>query len=195
MALTESQILANEMERVRPKIPTLFDRDAVYYATIEKRDVEKISARDMRVPLELRPGGRFGHFDPDGGDMGLGDGPTFDKAIVNTVHLKHAIQWTKKAEWATDDTRKAVLNTFHYLLSKSMSEFRRQVDSLCMTDGTGTIGTVTSVTTTGGKDTLTLTTDGFGARLMRFGQFVSAYNSALTTRRTYSGAATVNGEG
>lgn len=184
MALNEAQVLANELERVTPKVPTLFDRDATFYSTIEKRPVEKVSARDMRVPLEIRPGGNFGHFDPDGGDLGLGDGPTFDKAVVPTVHLRHAVQWTKKAEWATDDARKAVLNTFRHLLAKSMSEFRRHVDSLCMTAGDGVVGTINTVANAGGTDTYTCDSDGFGVRLLRFGQTINVYNSTLTTNRT-----------
>src|SRR5687767_126400 len=82
-ALTESQVLANELEAVDKRVPALFDRDATFFADVEKRPTEKVSNRDMRVPLELRPGGRFGHFDPDGGDMGRGDGPSFNKTLVS----------------------------------------------------------------------------------------------------------------
>jgi hypothetical protein len=184
MALQEAQVLANELERVNPKVPTLFDREATWFSTIEKRPVEKVSARDMRVPLEIRPGGNFGHFDPDGGDLGLGDGPSFDKALVPTVHLRHGVQWTKKAEWATDDARKAVLNTFRHLLAKSMAEFRRHVDSLCMTGGDGVVGTISNVATAAGVDTYTLDSDGFGARLLRYGQTINVYNAALGANRT-----------
>lgn len=184
--LTESQILANEMERVQPRLATLFDRDATFYSTIDKVAAEPVSARDMRVPLELRPGGLFGHYDPDGGDLGLGDGPTFDKGTVPIAHIKFGVQWTKKAEWATDDARKAVLNTFRHLMGKSMAEFRRYVDSLCMTDGTGTLGVISAVTvnTPAGFDTITLGTDGYGARLLRFGQPINIYSSTLATNRT-----------
>lgn len=184
MALQEAQVLANELERVSPKVPTLFDREATWYSTVEKRPTEKVSARDMRIPLEIRPGGNFGHFDPDGGDLGLGDGPSFDKAVVSTVHLRHGVEWTKKAEWATDDARKAVLNTFRHLLAKSMAEFRRHVDSLCMTGGDGVVGTISAVANAGGFDTYTLATDGFGARLLRYGQTINVYNAALSTNRT-----------
>src|SRR5687768_8239488 len=151
------------MERVQPKLATLFDRDATFFATIEKRPAEKVSNRDMRVPLELRPGGNFGHFDPDGGDLGLGDGPTFDKGTIPVAHIRLAIQWTKKSEWATDDARKAVLNTFRHLMAKSMAEFRRHCDSLCMTAGDGVLGTISAVATNtpAGFDTLTLNSDGF----------------------------------
>jgi hypothetical protein len=184
MALTETGVAALELERVSDKVPALFDRDATFYSMIEKRQVEKVSNRDMRVPLELRPGGNFGHYDPDGGDLGTAGGPSFDKAVINTVHLKHGIQWTKKAEWATDDTRKAVLNTVRHLLAKGMSEFRRNVDSLCMTSGTGILATITSVSTAAGVDTYTLTTDGFGARLLRYGMPIAVMDATLATNRT-----------
>lgn len=190
MALTETQVVANELERVEPTVPTLFDRDSVFYANIEKRAVEKVSNRDMRVPLEIRPGGLFGHFDPAGGDLGRGEGPSFEKAVVSTVHLKHAVEWQKKAEWATDDARKSVLNTFRHLLAKSMSEFRRHVDSLMMTSGNGVVGTISAVSNAGGFDTYTLATDGFGARLVRYGQKVNVYLANLSGLRHASGAET-----
>ncbi len=190
MALSEAQVVANEMERVRPNVPILFDFDDTFYSTIEKRDVEKISARDMRTPLEVYPGGRYGGFASDGGDLGRGSGPTFDKAVISTVDQRHAVEWTKKADWATDDARKAVVQTFRHLLAKAMKEFRRNVDSSAMTDGTGVFATVSAVSTSGGKDTVTCNAagDGFGVRLLRFDHTYSVYNSTLTTRRVFTGA-------
>jgi len=184
--LTESQVIANEIEKVDPKLTTLFDRDATFFSTIEKRPVEVISNRDMRLPLEIRPGGNFGHFDPDGGDLGLGDGPTFEKALISAAYVRLAIQWTKKSEWVTDDSRKAVLKTFSHLMAQSMKEFRRHNDSLCMTAGDGVLGVISAVTvnTPAGFDTITLDTDGYGARLLRDGLTINVYSSALTTNRT-----------
>lgn len=187
--LTEAQVLATEIEVVDKKLPTLFERDDTFYSTIDKAgNVTPVSARDLRVPLEIRPGGNFSHFDPDGGDLGLGDGPTFDKAVVPVVHLKIGIQWTKKSEWATDDDRKAVVNTFRHLMATSMAEFRRDVDSLCMTDGTGVLATIGSVTinTPAGSDTIVCNAagDGYGARLLRYGQTINVYDTTLGTNRT-----------
>lgn len=183
----EAQVIGAELERVLPKVPTLFDRDDTFYSTIEKRPVEVVSSRDMRVPLEIRPGGKFGYFDPDGGDLGRGDMPTFDKAIVNTVSMKHAVEFTAKSMWSTDSTRKAVINTFKSNLASAMKEFRRNVDSQCMTDGTGVIGTITSVSTSGGTDTYTLSTDGFRAKLIRYGMNLNVFNAGLTICRTSGG--------
>jgi hypothetical protein len=184
MAQTEAQVVGLELERVLPKVPTLFDREGLFYAAIEKRPVEVVSNRDMRVPLEIRPGGNSGHFDPDGGDLGRGDAPVYDKATVPPVFLKHGVEVTTLSAWATDDRRKAVLNSFRQTLAKSMAEFRRFVDSLCMTAGNGVLGTISNVSNAASVDTYTLGTDGFGARLLRYGQTINVYNAALSTNRT-----------
>lgn len=182
--VNENAVLAAQMEKVQPVMDQLYDVDDVFYSEIEKSEVVRISGRDMRVPMKMRPGGYFGHFNPDGGDLGRGAGPQFDKAVLNTVHLRYACEWTKKAEWETDDTRKAVINAFKTLMADAMPEFRRNSDSLCMTAGNGVLGTVSGVSSAGGVDTVTLGTDGFGARLLRFGLKVNIYDATLTTQRT-----------
>ena len=189
MAMTAIQVVGTELEKIddRGAIPVLFEREDTFYSFIEKRPVQVVSERDMRIPLELRPGGKFGHFDSDGGDLGRGEGPVFDKAIINTVNLKHGVEWTKRAEWATDDRRKAVVNTLRHLLATSMAEFRRNVDSLSMQGGDGVLGTIGAFSSAGGTTTATLNVDGFGARLLRYGQNINVYNSTLTTNRTVAG--------
>lgn len=183
MALTEAQVTALELERVIPKVRVLFERDDKFYANIKKQAVEKISNRQMRVPLELRPGGSFQYFDADGGDLGRGGGPTFEKAVLTSVFMSENIEYTKLAQWATDDERKAIVSTVRRLTATALDELRRQLDAQMMQDGSGTIGTITTVSTAGGVDTYTCTTDGFGVRLMRFGQTVQVFDSTLTTLR------------
>jgi hypothetical protein len=183
MAVTESQVAALELEKVIPKVRVLFERDDKFYANIKKRDVEKISHRQMRVPLELRPGGSFQYFNPDGGDLGRGGGPTFDKAVLNCVFLSENIEYTKLTQWATDDARKAVVNSVRRLTATALDEMRRQLDSQMMQTGDGVIGTVTTDTPAGGSNVITLTTDGFGARLMRYDQTVQVWDAALAVNR------------
>lgn len=183
MAVVESQVAALELERVVPKIRVLFERDDKFYANIKKRDVEKISHRQMRISLEMRPGGAFGYFDPNGGDLGRGGGPTFDKAVLNSVFLNEAIEYTKLTQWATDDARKAIVNSVRRLTATALDEMRRQLDSQMMQTGDGVIGVVTTDTPAGGSNVITLTTDGFGARLVRFGQTVQIWDAALAVKR------------
>ena len=188
MAVAEAQVAALELERVIPKIRVLFERDDKFYANIKKRDVEKISNRQMRVPLELRPGGNFQYFNADGGDLGRGGGPTFDKATLNCVFASENIEYTKLTQWSTDDDRKAVTNAVRRLTATALDELRRQLDAQMMQPGNGVIGTVTSDTPAGGSNVISLATDGFGARLMRYGQVVQVFDSTLATNR---GSATI----
>lgn len=187
MAGSETQIVGTELERVLPKVPVLFDRDDTFYSTLEKRDVEVISSRDMRIPLEMSPQSKFGYVDIDGGDLGRGDIPQFDKAVINSVSIAQKIELTAKTIWSSDSNRKAVINQFRYNLATSMKEFRRNTDAQCMEDGTGALGTITSITTSGGSSTYTLTTDGFRAKLIRQGMNLNIFNSALTICRTAGG--------
>jgi hypothetical protein len=183
MAVVESQVAALELEKVISKVRVLFERDDKFYAHIKKRDVEKISHRQMRVPLELRPGGSFQYFNPDGGDLGRGGGPTFDKAVLNCVFLSENIEYTKLTQWATDDARKAIVNSVRRLTATALDEMRRQLDSQLMQAGDGVLGVVTTDTPAGGANVITLTTDGFGARLVRYGQTVQIFDTTLATKR------------
>jgi hypothetical protein len=183
MAVVESQVAGLELERVIPKVRVLFERDDKFYANIKKRDVEKISNRQMRVPLELRPGGSFQYFNADGGDLGRGGGPTFDKAVLTSVFVSENIEYTKLTEWATDDERKAVTNGVRRLTATALDELRRQLDAQMMQAGDGVIGVISAVSTAGGVDTYTLGTDGFGARLVRYGQTVQVFDTALGVLR------------
>jgi hypothetical protein len=183
LAVVEAQVAALELERVIPKIRVLFERDDKFYANIKKRDVEKVSNRQMRVPLELRPGGSFGYFNPDGSDLGRGGGPTFDKAVLTCVFVSENIEYTKLTQWSTDDERKAITNGVRRLTASALDELRRQLDAQMMQDGSGTVGVISAVSTTGGVDTYTLGTDGFGARLVRFGQTIQVFDTTLGTLR------------
>lgn len=183
MAVVESQVSALELEKVIPKIRTLFERDDKFYANIKKRDVEVISNRQMRVPLELRPGGSFQYFDPNGGDLGRGGGPTWDKAVLNSVFVSENIEYTKLTQWSTNNDRKAITNAVKRLTATALDELRRQLDSQMMQAGNGVVGTIGAVSTASGVDTYTLDSDGFGARLVRFGQVVQVFDTTLATLR------------
>jgi hypothetical protein len=181
--VTEISVAGTELEKVLTKVTTVFEREDKFYSSIKKRNVEKISNRQMRVPLELRPGGTFGYFNPNGGDLGRGGGPQFDKAVLNSVFTKIGIEYTKLTQWATDDARKAVINGVRRLTASAIVELRRQLDAQLQQPGTGVIGTIGVVTTAAGVDTYTLHSDGHGVRLVRFGQTVQVFDSTLATNR------------
>jgi len=181
-AVIESVVAGTELEKVLPKVTTIFESDDAFFGNIHKRDVESVSYREMRVPLELRPGGRFAYWNPDGGDMGRGGGPTWDKAVLRPVFLLEAIEYTKLTQYATDDRRKAVINAVRKMTAGATVEMRKQLDSQLMQAGTGQIGTISSVSTSGGVDTYVLT-QAFGANLMRYDQVVQVYDATMATLR------------
>ncbi|WP_230684357.1 hypothetical protein, partial [Streptococcus pneumoniae] len=82
-------------------------------------------------------------FDANGGDLGRGGGPTWDKAVLSSVFMAEAIEYTKLVQWGTDDSRKAVQNAVRRLVATALDELRRQLDSQLMQTGTGVIGTIT----------------------------------------------------
>lgn len=180
-AVNNADVVALELERVIPKIRELYETDAFFYGNIKKQDVEKISNRQMRVPLEIAPGGNFQYFNADGGDLGRGSGPTWDKAVLSCVFMSENIEYTKLAEWGTDDSRKAIVQATRRLIARAMLELQRQLDAQLQQDGSGAIGTIGAASTSGGVDTYVCDTDGFGVRLMRQQQVVQVYDSSLTT--------------
>jgi hypothetical protein len=180
MAVVEPNVVALELEKVVSDVQTLFDYDDRFFTNIKKKNVEKISYRQMRVPLALRPGGSFGYFNPDGGDLGRGRGPQWDKAVVQSVFLKEGVEYTKLTEWATDDSRKSVKNSVRELVAKTLDEFKRQIESQMMQSGTGQVGIITTVTAGAGFDTYVLN-NVVGAKLVRFNQVVQVFDATLAT--------------
>lgn len=183
MAVIETQVDALELERVIPKIRELFEYEDTFFSSIQNKDVEKISNRQMRIPLMISPGGSFQYFNPNGGDLGRGGGPVWDKALVNSVFVSENIEYTKAVQWGTDSDRKAITNAVRKLTATALMELKRQLDAQMQQPGNGVIGTVTTVATAAGVDTYTLTTDGFGARLMREGQTIQLFDTTLATLR------------
>ncbi len=74
-AQNNAQTIALQLEKVRDKVPLLYERDDVLLSMIQQRgDVEKVSSRNMRLPLQVIPGGKAGSYNADGGDLGRGSG-------------------------------------------------------------------------------------------------------------------------
>lgn len=189
---TVDDVLATEMERVEgDRLMTAYDIDDTFYSEVERVAGKKVSSRAMRVPIKLRPGGKFGYYDPNNGDLGTGDATKYDKGTIIVAHMKIAVQWTLEVELGTDGNQ-AVINAIRDNMADAMDEFRRHSEAQLMQAGTGVLATITSVSSSGGVDTVACTTDGYGVKLLRHGQRVSVYNAARTTNRTPAGPVTIS---
>jgi hypothetical protein len=142
-----ADVLALQLEKVRSKLPIMYERDNVFFAKVEKKG-DKVSTRNMRVPLQLRPGGRPGLYNPAGGAMGLGGGTKYDVAQLTPVHLKFGIQIDKLVELATDSTEKAIEDAVKKEMANAMPQFRSFIDKLSQQSNTGQLGSISSFAST-----------------------------------------------
>src|SRR5260370_42061512 len=98
-AQNNAQTIALQLEKVRDKVPLLYERDDVLLSMIQQRGaVEKVSSRNMRLPLQLVPGGKAGSYSADGGGLGRGTGSTYDVAQVSPIFFTFAAETTKLLE-------------------------------------------------------------------------------------------------
>lgn len=189
-AQTNADVVAVQLEKVRDRIPMLYERDTdgTFFAKVEKKG-DKVSSRNMRIPLQLRPGGRGGLYSPDGGDMGRGSATKYDVAQVTPVHLRFAVEINKLAEWSTDSGEKAVEQVTKKEIKNSMSQFRSFIDKLCQRPSTGQLGTVSGAPV---GQVITLGASNFKAdQVFHVGQGVIFADTGLTTLRNSGAVATI----
>jgi hypothetical protein len=190
---TVDDVISTEIERVEgDRLVTAYDIDDTFYSEIEKTSGRKVSSRSMRVPIKIRPGGKFGYYDPNNGPLGLGDATRYTHGTVTVAHMRVAVQWTLEVELGTDGNNQSVIDAVRDNMSDAMDEFRRHSEAQIMQAGTGVLATVTTVSSSAGVDTITCTTDGHGVKLLRYGQRMSVYNAARTVNRTPSGPVTIS---
>ena len=174
-----SNVIATEVEKLRSVLPLLYERDDVLLKMIMARgDVEKVSGRLMRLPVQIKSGGKSGAYNADGGDMGRGGFTFYDFATVTPQFFRHAIEWTKLVEYSTNSSEKAIQKMVPKEIKNGMAQFRTFLDQICQTAGNGVIGTVSIVS----GQTLTMTSPP-GADLVYIDQNVQVYDTTITTNR------------
>lgn len=185
-AQANANVIALQLEKVRDKIPLLYERDDVLLTMIQQRgDVEKVSSRNMRLPLQILPGGRAGSYNPDGGSLGPGSGTQYDVAQVSPVFMKIAMQVTKLTEYATNSRDKAIENSVKREVANGMKQFRSYMDKVLQTAGNGVLGTINSIAGT----TFTMAVPN-GAALVYVNQVVQIYDTTLTINRNVAAGVT-----
>src|SRR6266581_671318 len=178
-AQANANVVALQLEKVRDKVPLLYERDDILLTMIQQRgDVEKVSSRNMRLPLQVNPGGKAGSYNADGGDLGRGSGTAYDVAQVSPIFFRFAIEITKLVEYATTGRERAIENAAKREVANGMKQFRAFLDKLMQTAGNGVLGTISSFAST----TWTMATPP-GAALVYVGQTIQVYDSTLTTNR------------
>jgi hypothetical protein len=185
-AQANANVVALQLEKVRDKVPLLYERDDILLTMIQQRgDVEKVSSRNMRLPLQVNPGGKAGSYNADGGDLGRGSGTQYDVAQVSPIFFRFAIEITKLVEYATTGRERAIENATKREVANGMKQFRAFLDKLMQTAGNGVLGTISSVA----GSTFTMTVPS-GAALVYPGQTIQIYDTTLTTNRNVAASVT-----
>jgi len=180
--------IAVQREKVRDVLPLLYERDDVFLKLVQVRgDIEKVSARLMRLPLQIRPGGKGRAVNLDGGDLGLGGFTLYDFATVTPQAFVFAFQWNKIIEYSTNTNEKAIAKLVPKEVKNAMAQFRVFLDQICQTSGNGVIGTISSIS----GQQLTMANPP-GAKLVYPTQDVQVYDATITTNRGRITAAIVD---
>lgn len=177
--MQNSQSVALQLEKVRDKLPLLYERNDILLTMIQQRgDVERVSSRNMRLPLQIRPGGKAGLANMDGGDLGRGSGTTYDVAQVTPVFFRHAVEITKLVEYASNAPEKAIENAAKREVKNAMAQFRAFLDKVMQTNGNGVLGTISSI-----SSNIFNMAKPPGAQLVYYNQTIQVYDPTLTTNR------------
>lgn len=180
MAASNADVLSLQLEKVNRALRPLFERDGTTFSLFkDKGEVEKVSSRQMRIPVKLRPPGKFKQTNFDSGDMGIGNGSLYSHALVSPIDFVVALKASKKAAISTDSTEKAIANAVKRDVADGIEEMRWGIDSLLQTPGTGQLSTVESGFA---GTTLTLGSN-FTTMLLHRGMNVEAYDPTFTTKR------------
>lgn len=141
------QSLSLQLEKVRPDVPILYQRDKTLFGLIEDKSdgLETVSTRTYRIPLEIQAGGTFQQINPDGGNLGTGSSITTEPGLLNQVYFSFAMQWTKLTEVATESKEKAVANFVTRQMERGMEQMHTAVEALMQGDASGTLDSVVSV--------------------------------------------------
>src|SRR5260370_33267938 len=82
-AQAKANVIALQLEKVRDKVPLLYERDDILLTMIQQRgDVEKVSSPNMRLPLQVNPGGKAGPYNPAGGELRRGSRPAVRQPLA-----------------------------------------------------------------------------------------------------------------
>lgn len=172
--------VALQLEKVRDKLPLLYERDDILLTMIQQRgDVEKVSSRQMRLPLQTQSGGVAGQATMDGDDLGRGSGTAYNFATVTPIFFRFATEITKLVEYATNASEKAIENAAKKEIKNSMAQFRAFLDKLLNTSGNGVMATLGALS----AGSTWNTTTPFFSQLLYWGQQVSVYDATLTVKR------------
>lgn len=143
------QTLALQQEWVRPELEDLSLSASVLWKRFKTTQSEEVSNRLARIPTMPSRGGKPRVGNLNGGDLGLGSGPTTIPGQVTTTTLVMAWSYTREAEYATDSDEKAIEDFATLTKSIAPKAFANFMDTVIQGNGSNTLDTIVSTVTSG----------------------------------------------
>lgn len=172
------QSIALQLEKVRKNVPTAYEQEHILLDLIDKRgDVIDASTRNIRLPQLIRPGGKFSQGTADFDDMGRGSGSTWDVGTLSTLQFRFAFEVSKLAEYATKGNDKAVEDVAVREVAEAMKMFKRALDCVYNTNGTGQLDSIGSTYSGAGSTTFPVA----NPNIFFFNQDIQVYPSGLAS--------------
>lgn len=145
------QSLALQQEWVRPDLEDLALSASVLWKRFKTTQNKKVSNRLARIPTMPSRGGKPRVANLDGGDLGLGSGPTTIPGQITTTTLVMAWSYTKEAEYATDSDEKAIEDFATLTKSIAPKAFADFMDTVIQGNGSNTLDTIVSTVVQGAQ--------------------------------------------
>ncbi len=185
--LTGAGLLGEMYEKVDPNLYLLFENDKSFYFQLQKVSrTEEVSMRPYRIPMQFTPTGVTSGYDPDGGDMGVGNGPVIDHAELTPIYHLIRAKMTMKAQYTTDTSAKAVMKANTIILNDMVKTLQMAIDQRAQGPGNDQLGIIASVA--GSTATMQVPN---GANGVYDGASINIISADMTTLRNPAGPLTV----
>ncbi len=187
MAVSVTQVVGAQIEKVRDKIQVIFEQSNQLAGKV-KRDVQgrvEVSRWLYRIPLQQYRGGNFHKINADGGSLGVGTGMQITYLTAGYFTAARSYRVTDEQKNSSDTSEKSIVNVFQKTLSDAMLEAQIDDDITLHTDGTGVL---TNQSSASASTTLTFngSTDTLNINRLREGMVVDVWDATLANKRAPS---------
>lgn len=185
MAVSVTDVVAAQIERVRNKLQPIFESSSEVAGMIKKAGGDKVEVSRYlyRIPLQQYRGGNFHKYNADGGSLGIGTGMSITSLQAGYITTVRSYRVTDEEKDTSSSSTQSVVNVFQKTLADAMTEAQIDDDITLHTDGTGILTGASSATN--GTTTITFAgaSDTLGINRLREGMCVDAWDATGATKR------------
>lgn len=185
MAVSVTQTVSAQLERVHPKVQNYIDTSENLHALFKKAGADDgitVSRYLYRVPWKRYQSGVLSKYANDGGAYPTGDAPTLASFTAGYFTFALAYQLTQEMIDTMESDTQARVNIMTDTIQGAIQEMDIYMDIFLHGDGTGKL---TNAASTGTATTLVFagTTDYLGVKRVRPGSYVDVWDSTGVTKR------------